>query len=297
VVLAVADVTPGYHAPSGKLLAIGCNVRYSPKGEQLADTKRFSQTDYAIYDVKTNRWTPWQTLEMPTDDKFNMARNACAQWIVEPDGTILLPIYFAPADGVPASVTVVRSKFDGEKLTYVEHGDELTLNVVRGLCEPSIVKFHDRYWLTLRNDIKGYVTTSKDGLHYEPIQPWTFDDGSELGSYNTQQHWLAHSDGLFLCYTRRGANNDHIPRNRAPLFIGQVDPEKLCVRRSTEKVLMPERGTTLGNFGAAPVSPAESWVTDAEFMIGDKPDPRGANGSVFVSRVIWANPNGLALEK
>jgi hypothetical protein len=31
------------------------------------------------------------------------------------------------------------------------------------------------------------------------------DDGAELGSYNTQQHWLSHGDGLFLMYTRRGA--------------------------------------------------------------------------------------------
>ncbi len=291
VVLAVADVTPGYHAPTGKLLAIGCSVRYSPKGAQLADTKRFSQTAYAVYDAHTNRWTKWQTLHLPSDDKFNMARCACAQWIVDSDGTLLLPIYFAPAEGVPASVTVVRAKFDGQKLTYLEHGDELSLNVVRGLCEPSIVKCQDRYWLTIRNDLKGYVTAGKDGLHYDPIQPWTFDDGSELGSYNTQQHWLAHGDGLFLCYTRRGANNDHIPRNRAPLFMAQVDPQKRCVLRGTEQVLVPERGAMLGNFGAAPISPTESWATVSEFMIGNQPNPRGADGSLFVARVLWSPPN------
>lgn len=41
------------------------------------------------------------------------------------------------------------------------------------------------------------------------------DDGKELGSYNTQRHWLAHSVGPFLVYTRRGADNDHILRHRA----------------------------------------------------------------------------------
>ena len=59
-------------------------------------------------------------------------------------------------------------------------------------------------------------TVSNDGLHYQPIKAWTFGDGSELGSYNTQQHWLAHHEGLFLAYTRRGANNDHIPKALAP---------------------------------------------------------------------------------
>jgi hypothetical protein len=293
VVLAVADVTPGYHAPSGKLLAIGCSVRYSTQGHQLSDTKRFSQTAYAVFDPEADRWSKWQILDLPADDRFNMARNACSQWLVDTDGTLLVPIYFASSAGEPASVTVARCRFDGQKLHYVEHGNEMSLNVVRGLCEPSLIKFQDRYYLTIRNDVKGYVTVSDDGLNYQPIQPWTFDDGSELGSYNTQQHWLAHGEGLFLSYTRRGAENDHIVRNRAPLFLARVDAEKLCVVRGTEQVLMPERGVMLGNFGAAAISPQESWVTDAEFMIGDQSHPRGADGSTFVARVIWSKPNQL----
>ena len=72
------------------------------------------------------------------------------------------------------------------------------------------------------------------------------DDGAELGSYNTMEHWIAHEKGLFLVYTRRGANNDHIIRNRAPLFMAQVDPERLVVLRATEQALVPERGASLG---------------------------------------------------
>ena len=64
--------------------------------------------------------------------------------------------------------------------------------------------------MTMRNDKKGFVAVSDDGLHFGPIKPWTFDDGSELGSYNTQQKWVTHSDGLFLVYTRRGVDNDEI---------------------------------------------------------------------------------------
>jgi len=40
-----------------------------------------------------------------------------------------------------------------------------------------------------------------------PIPPWSFHDGAELGSYNTMQHWATHSDGLFLVYTRRDADD------------------------------------------------------------------------------------------
>ena len=137
------------------------------------------------------------------------------------------------------------------------------------------------------------MATSKDGLQWTPVKSWTFDDGSDLGSYNTQAHWLVHNDGLFLSYTRRGADNDHIPRNRAPIFLAQVDPVKLNVVRASEQVLMPERGVMLGNFGASAITPAESWVTDAEYMAEDKPHPRGANGTVWFARVLWAKKNRL----
>ena len=105
----------------------------------------------------------------------------------------------------------------------------------------------------MRNDERGYVTTGSDGLHFESPKPWTFDDGFLLGNYNTQQHWVTHSDGLFLVYTRKGANNDHVFRHRAPLFIAQVDTEHLCVIRETERILVPERGTRLGNFSVTSV--------------------------------------------
>lgn len=78
-----------------------------------------------------------------------MARNACAQWLVLPDESLLMPIYFAKAPNVPASVTVLHYAFDGRKLTCLKHGDELSLNVVRGLCEPSIIAFRDRFYLTI----------------------------------------------------------------------------------------------------------------------------------------------------
>jgi hypothetical protein len=77
------------------------------------------------------------------------------------------------------------------------------------------------------------------------------------------------------------------------LFIAQVDPQRLAVLRRTEQVLIPERGVTLGNFGAAAIAPGESWVTDAEFILSDKPHARGADGSTFAARVRWSRPNRL----
>ena len=73
--------------------------------------------------------------------------------------------------------------------------------------------------------------------------------------------------GLFLIYTRKGANNDHVMRHRAPLFIGQVDPKKLQVIRATEHILIPENHATLGNSGICRINDTESWVTCGEGLL------------------------------
>ncbi|QEH31576.1 GDSL-like Lipase/Acylhydrolase [Aquisphaera giovannonii] len=287
VVVAVADVTPMFHPPSKKVLAVGAQVRYGPKGEQLEDRRRSNQTAYAVLDPATGRWTRWRRLEMPADRAFDFARSACAQFVVEADGSVLLPFYVAESADGSYRVTVVRCTFDGDVLAFRERGDVLSLDVARRLYEPSLIRLGKDHFLTIRNDRKGYVTAGGDGLHYRPVKPWTFDDGEDLGSYNTQQHWLAHGDALFLAYTRRGANNGHIMRHRAPLFLAQVDPEQLRVVRATERVLVPERGAELGNFGAAAITDRESWVTVAEGVWDDAARRRGAKGAVFVARVLW----------
>ena len=287
---AVCDVTPGWHAPSGKLLALGVRVDYEATGRQLDGP---SPTAYAALDPKSGKWSAWRTLEMPDPEKFKVARNGCGQWLVEDDGTLLVPIYFGPDPNGPWGATVVRCRFDGRTLTYVGHGDELKLtsDVGRGLAEPSIVRFCGRYFLTVRSDARGYVTSGRDGLRWEkPLAAWRFDDGKEVGSYNTQQHWVTGGGGLFLAYTRRGLGNDHVFRHRAPLLMARVDPERLRLVRETERVLIPERGVPLGNFGAAQITPHESWVTDAEYIMSTVRDPRGADGSVFLARVRWTRP-------
>lgn len=291
VTISVADVTPGWHGQTGKLIAIGCRVRYSPAGRQLDDVKRAHQTVYAVFDPKTSKWTPWEVLELPENDDFNFARNACAQWVVRNDGNLLVPLYIGKSAKDRYSTTVAECRFDGEALTYQRNGNVMRLEVARGLYEPSLIAFRGRYYLTLRNDERGYVTVSDDGLHFAEPKPWTFDDGAELGSYNTQQHWLAHRDGLFLVYTRRGANNDHIVRHRAPLFMARVDADRLQVIRSSEKVVVPERGAELGNFGACAINERESWVTVSEGMFMKDSSERGAEGATFVARILWSKPN------
>lgn len=284
----VCDFTPKWHASSQKLLGTGHTVWY--RNNRVTHV-RPRGTAYAVFDPDSRTWTKWRTIDMPDEPRFQNAGAGCVQRLDLPNGEILLPIYFKEPHSKLSSVTVLRCVFDGETLSYVEHGNEMSVDVPRGLGEPSLTKFSDRYFLTLRNDEQGYVTSSGDGLHFDEPRPWAFDDGTNLGSYNTQQHWVTHSHGLFLVYTRRGADNDHVFRHRAPLFIARVDPEKLHVIRDTERILVPERGARLGNFGVVDVSPDETWVTVTEWMQPKGVEKYGSDNSIFVARLKWNRPN------
>lgn len=292
IILSASDVTPGWHEPTGTLLAIGARQRYTAEGALARGVPKSVATLYACYDPRSGAWSEWRMLAMPEHEtRFGISSCSSSQWLVEDDGSLLLPIYFCDSHLAPCySVTVARCSFDGQTMRCLELGDELRLDVPRGLCEPSLAHFGDRTYMTIRNDKRAYVTKSEDGLHFEAIKPWVFDDGTELGSYNTQQHWLTLGDDLYLVYTRLGANNDHIVRHRAPLFMAQVDPGRLCVVRDTERVVLPERGAAMGNFGVNVISWAESWVTVGELLCSGE-DGRGrARGSaaVFLARVMSA---------
>ncbi|HRA89349.1 MAG TPA: sialidase family protein [Planctomycetaceae bacterium] len=287
----VCDFTPTWHQASGTLLGTGQTVRYFDN-KVMEVRPRF--TAYSVYDETANTWGKPKTLKMPDDVRFQNCGAGSVQRFDLPGGDILLPVYFKDPKSARYSVTVCQCQFDGSELTYVKHGSELTVNGKRGLYEPSLTKFGDRIYLTLRNDDHGYVATSEDGLNYDTPRRWTFDDGSDLGNYNTQQHWVTHPRGLFLVYTRRGANNDHVFRHRAPLFIAQVDPEKLDVIRSTEQVLVHERGARLGNFGVVNVTPEETWVVVTEWMQTWGPNvvipvdnKYGADNSIHIAKLIW----------
>lgn len=283
------DMTPMWHQKTGKLLVTGGSLIVSKKLKKHTPDGG-GATVYSVYDMEKNTWNEWKKLKLPNNPEFAYARAGCTQGMELANGEILLPIYFGSGgnDG-NHKVTVLRCRFDGETLSYVEHGDELTLAVKRGLGEPSLAKFGNTYYLTLRNDDAGYLATSQDGLHFGPMQEWKFDDGKPLGSRNTQQHWVTHSDALFLAYTRNRAGNDEVFRNRAPLFMAQVDPKTGNLLRATETVLFPKVGESeFGNFGVCNIDSNETWVTAGR----GKAKPN--EPSIYIARISWSEPNLLA---
>ncbi|HEY1109755.1 MAG TPA: hypothetical protein VGE76_14000, partial [Opitutaceae bacterium] len=291
------DFWPKWHAKSGKLLGTGHAVYY--RGDRRPEAGQKAQLPYSIYDPATRTWTPWVALTVPAGSPLENGFGAgCTQRYDLPDGDILLPVAFRPKDGKFTHVKVIRCGFDGKTLTVKAEGNAMTIETKRGVAEPSLARFGGRYFLTIRHDDGAWVATGEDGLHFGPIKPWLWDDGTPLGSYNTQAHWVTHDDALYLVYTRKGANNDHVFRHRAPLFIGQVDPATQRVLRATERILIPEKGARYGNFGVCDVSDRETWVVETEWMQRPGPDhvipvdnPYGAKGRVYAARILWEKPN------
>lgn len=295
IVVAASDFWPKWHRASGKLLGVGHTVRYENNAVMHGAPR---QTVYSVYDAAKAQWTPWETVGMPDEARFFNAGAGSVQRVDLEDGSLLIPIYHSGKGEKAARVSVMRCRFDGRKLTFAEAGNELAVNEARGLVEPSLTRFGKRFYLTIRQDNRGYVTSSADGLHFGPPQPWLWDDGTDLGNYNTQTHWVTHRDALYLVYTRKGAKNDHVFRHRAPLFIARVDPKTLRVIRATEQVLVPERGARLGNFGVTEVNEKETWVTVTEWMqtwgpnFVMKPGNRyGADNTLYAARIVWKKPN------
>ncbi len=269
--VAAGDLWPVWHAASGTVLITGKTFSFAPGGRQ--DIFRESIA-YASLDPESGTCGPLRTVDLPEADHtgaaFVAANAGCNQVVILPEGDILVPIRYQKQARIPNyTSTVLRCRYDGETLEYREHGSEHSLASGRGLYEPSAVAHQGAFFLTMRADDDAYVAKSADGLNYSDPVRWTFDDGEPLGSYNTQQHWATIGGRLYLVYTRRGAANDHIFRHRAPLFIAEVDPERLHVLRSTEQVVVPENGAILGNSGVCQISENEAWVTVGEGRLDD----------------------------
>lgn len=280
------DLWPNWHSRTGTILVTGKTFNFAPEaGENFLKEKIF----YAVKSLQTGNWGGMNYVAMPKHDHAGfpiLAPNAgCNQVVIAQNGNLLLPIRYQRnrEERIYTSV-VARCRFDGKTLSYIEHGSELNLLRDRGLYEPSLTEYRGQYFLTLRADHSAFVARGHDGIHFEPVREWRFDDGSVLGSYNTQQHWVTVGGGLFLIYTRKTENNDHIFRHRAPLFIAQVDPERLVVVRGTERVLLEENDACLGNSGICRISDNESWVTCGEVQVSEG-KRKGQNNRVLFARI------------
>ncbi|MEO6810350.1 MAG: sialidase family protein, partial [Isosphaeraceae bacterium] len=291
----VCDVVPEYHAPTKTVLAVGHNVYY--KNDVLARPQR---QRWPVFVVRSpdGHWSEPKRLEWDDPRGSEIYTCGCSQRVTQPNGDVVVPLSFGSKGKADRSVTTVICGFDGSDLRVKEAGTELTNRSGRGLLEPSLCVLDCRTYLTIRaEDGRGYVSVSDDGLAWKPPLAWAWDDGEPLSMSTTQQHWLIHSDALFLVYTRKAAENADVMRWRAPLYLAEVDRDALRLIRSSERVVLPMLGADagpkhvalMGNFHTTAVTPEESWVTVGEHRPHD-----AWRGDTLLARIRWNQPNRLA---
>ncbi len=294
---AVCDVTPQYHPQTGAVLALGHVVFY--KGDYFARREQLPRYPVYVTRAKDGTWSKRKILAWDDPRGGSIYSNNCGQRVVLPGGDIQMSLTFGPK-AEHRMVAGVRAAFDGQHLKLKEVGPPLHNPHGRGLLEPSVTQFDGKFWLTMRaEDNRGYVSVSDDGLRFSEKRAWAWDDGSPLEMSTTQQHWLTHSDGLFLVYTRKDASNLNVIRWRSPLWVAQVDVGRRCLIKSTERVVLPlvgdgvgdpDKVALMGNFNVTNASPEESWVT-----VGEWTPRHGYRGDVLLARIRWSKPNRLPL--
>ncbi len=288
------DTVPEPHAPSGTVLAIAQNVYYL--NEKLT---RPNDHRYPFYIVRRadGSWSPLRRIEWEHPEATATYMSGASQRVTLPNGDIFLPISCGPLDRTDRSVCTTLASFDGDQFRIRAHGNFLRLSAGRGLLEPTMVSFGSRYLLSIRaENQQGFVAASKDGLEWDTLRPWCWEDGEPLIMSTTQQRWLAHGGALYLVYTRKHPSNVDVMRWRAPLFLAEVDPKRLCLIRATERIVMPlygdgiHRGNEvehLGNFHVTHISPDESLITTGTVI------PANFRGAIRFSRLRWSRPDSL----
>ena len=248
----VCDTVVNYDYATGAIVFVGHNAYYT-HGRHMDTLGHWSKEDYApelkrrgVYSAlrKDGTWAPRQIFE-PEEFARNISF-VCGngQRIVRPNGDWLIAFYGEEFDHHPfCFVTVYRARFNGDSFELFERGNILTHRVGRGLLEPSLLEFKGEVLMTLRaEDGKAYCSRSRDGLNYEPIKTWKYDDGKELETSSTQQHFLCTDDRLYLSYTRRNEVNEKVVRFRAPLYIAEVEPTIMTLIRDSEQIIFPLDG-------------------------------------------------------
>lgn len=291
----VCDVVPQWHSWTKTVLAMGHNVYYKDNRLTQAGAERWPS--YSVRDT-SGSWSNRQRLMWDDPRAEAIMSCGCGERLWFENGDLLVAVSIGSKGYAHRSVTTLRCAFDGKKLTVKQSGSEIVNPKGRGMLEPSVTEFRNRYYMTIRaEDGRGYVTTSDDGMKWAEKKAWSWGDGTPLDMSTTQQHWLLHSDGLHLAYNRKTEDNAKVMRFRAPLFIAAVDHETLRLRRDTERILFPLKGDPVNkpatviltdNFHPLAASKDESWIT-----VGENTIQARVPGDLMIGRIKWSKPNTL----
>ena len=251
----------------GRILVLVTSFHYDSRNRAVPS--RSQRVKYLYFDPVRSVWADPRELDLPAAADADVL--AVDAQFVELDGDLLLPYCVRQASRFYSRIAKIRAESDG-RLTVAEWSEPIVCAAGRGFFEPSLCRFEGKYYLSLRSDDSAYCTFSNDWKVFPEASKWCFADGSWLGSYNTMTRLLCIGGKCYLVYTRKGLNNDHVFRHRAPLLIGEVVPDQPAVLPETEQIVVPEHGARLGNFTAASEDENHAFVSVAEWMQTVSPD-------------------------
>lgn len=139
----------------------------------------------------------------------------------------------------------------------------------RGAIEPTIIEMKDgRILMVMRGSNGGikdpeckipsyrWYSVSYDGARsFSKPEPWAYDDGEIFYSPSSCSQLMEHSNGKYYWLGNINENNSRANMPRNPLYIVEVDPESLFLKRDTACIIADvEDGqsgdTTFSNFYA-----------------------------------------------
>ncbi len=263
---------PVFHAPTGKILLLGNCVGYTNYGTPAVKLTGVRYPAYAVFDPATRKWSADYTV---LDGEEDANTTSGFPWILA-DGTLLWPCNGG---------RVLRASFDGVKLTILGRGPQIEGlgKQPKNTGEYHLTQLGDRFYLALRCPDQNRIAVSTDGRTFEPAVELRWDDGTLVPSAATQMRWIRQQGRLYLVYTRVDESSKGIFRNRAPLWMAELDPATLHLKKSTEVIAVPisPGRDDLGNFGTTFVNDKLSLVTTSEF--GRTPT---SNSRVYLTRVV-----------
>ncbi len=280
----VSDVVPEYHERTGTVLCLGQDVHYENEKLVRPDDDRWIR--YFVR-RKDGSWSKPRKLEFPHEAATRTMSAGCGQRLTMPNGDVLVPVAML-AQGVARTVSTMLCAFDGETLTPRRMGTILSLPIKRGLLEPSLTRFAGQYWMTIRSeDDRAHYAVSRNGLDWGKLETWRYDDGEELVTSSTQQHWVRHREALFLAYTRRDASNLNVLRWRTPTYLAEVDTKRGVLLRGTERIVVPRDGDAMhGNFHVTHISRRETVISLGDLVV-DNP----FRGDTLLTFLRWRRDN------
>jgi hypothetical protein len=259
-------------------------------------TDDFFQTLHSINEPDTTAWKRLRLsrnrLNVDKDNQLKVPEKlghtfASAYYFL--DGDTILQAFTTQNEGRYYSKSMIALAVGNGQFVPLHISNSWTNNTGRGLYEPHIAEYRGKFYMTGRaEDGRGYLMVSHDrGWSWDEPVPWKWDNGEIISMDQTMTKLLAHSDGLVLVYTRIRDDNEKTFRHRAPLHIADLDPETLTLKRTTERIIVPNKGMCVGTFWVWPINQQESYVVTAEWPR----DGRKTNGDIWLAKVKWRTPN------